>query len=86
MTVASVYTGFYATSSPLNPGSNNSGVWEITASSFLDSNRNAYKAFDEDLNPIFYKTGVAARETIILWNGLCQVPMMVWIGQSLITL
>ncbi len=50
VTVASVYTGFYATSSPLNPGSNNSGVWEITASSFLDSNRNAYKAFDEDLN------------------------------------
>lgn len=50
LTVASVYTGFYATSSPLNPGSNNSGVWEITASSFLDSNRNAYKAFDEDLN------------------------------------
>ena len=50
VTVASVYTGFYATSSPLNPSSNNSGVWEITASSFLDSNRNAYKAFDEDLN------------------------------------
>lgn len=50
VTVASVYTGFYATSSPLNPGSNNSGVWEITASNFLDSNRNAYKAFDESLN------------------------------------
>ena len=50
VTVASVYTGFYATSSPLNPGSNTSGVWEITASSFLDTGRNAYKAFDESLN------------------------------------
>ena len=64
VTVASVYTGFYATSSPLNPGSNNSGVWEITASSFLDSNRNAYKAFDERQGMLAQPIRYAAMDTV----------------------